>query len=263
MAYIVGVSVVWLRAMPNKVASLTKSRTSSQGHKPMSRPPQGRRCDEVLARHAIAGCGNKKNKLKSQCKHYAVGRLVQLALCKRPEPGARGTFGSFLPSRQIQPPSSLTTPIISHPDFRGTKSTKPGDNATLNWVKMEQEKVVNYISGRGGIAELLLLALVDPGKITSIVDCFFTARAGITAKKALASPVFADLDLVTNTPKKWFEIRLCKDSWMDIEYNTLPQIIVRTYTNYLHQVYRKDHPQNPTASAPIKADPLLKFSSVL
>lgn len=41
------------------------------------------------------------------------------------------------------------------------------------------------------------------------------------------------------------------------------QMIVRKYTNYLHQIYRKDHPEHPSASEIIKANPLLKFRSVL
>ncbi|KAJ6547868.1 hypothetical protein B0H10DRAFT_2243337 [Mycena sp. CBHHK59/15] len=40
-------------------------------------------------------------------------------------------------------------------------------------------------------------------------------------------------------------------------------MIVRKYTNYLHQVYKKAHPETVSASDIIKANPLLKFSSVL
>ncbi|KAJ7913116.1 hypothetical protein B0H13DRAFT_2326645 [Mycena leptocephala] len=65
-----------------------------------------------------------------------------------------------------------------------------------------------------------------------------------TATKALASPAFANLDLVKHTRAKWFEM------------------IVRKYTNYLHQVYRKAHPEQPSASEIINANPLLKFRSV-
>lgn len=41
------------------------------------------------------------------------------------------------------------------------------------------------------------------------------------------------------------------------------QMIVRKYTNYLHQVYKKAHPDRVSASNLIKANPLLKFRSVL
>lgn len=41
------------------------------------------------------------------------------------------------------------------------------------------------------------------------------------------------------------------------------QMIVRKFTNYLHQVYAKAHPQIPTATTLIKSNPLLKFSATL
>ncbi|KAJ6548046.1 hypothetical protein B0H10DRAFT_2195526 [Mycena sp. CBHHK59/15] len=66
-----------------------------------------------------------------------------------------------------------------------------------------------------------------------------------TATKILASPEFSDLDLAKHPRAKWFEM------------------IVRKYTNYLHQVYKKAHPETVSASDIIKANPLLKFSSVL
>ncbi|KAJ6532200.1 hypothetical protein B0H10DRAFT_2247703 [Mycena sp. CBHHK59/15] len=66
-----------------------------------------------------------------------------------------------------------------------------------------------------------------------------------TVTKILASPEFSDLDLAKHPRAKWFEM------------------IVRKYTNYLHQVYKKAHPETVSASDIIKANPLLKFSSVL
>ncbi|KAJ7442116.1 hypothetical protein B0H11DRAFT_1932617 [Mycena galericulata] len=66
-----------------------------------------------------------------------------------------------------------------------------------------------------------------------------------TATKVLASPAFGDLDYSKNSRAKWHEM------------------IVRKYTNYLHQTYRKTHPETPSPSEVIKANPLLKFSSVL
>ncbi|KAJ7739121.1 hypothetical protein B0H16DRAFT_1463993 [Mycena metata] len=63
------------------------------------------------------------------------------------------------------------------------------------------------------------------------------------ATKALDSPEFADLDFTAHPRTKWFGM------------------IVRKYTNYLHQIYLKEHPETPSASANIKANPLLKFSS--
>ncbi|KAJ6550938.1 hypothetical protein B0H10DRAFT_2446999 [Mycena sp. CBHHK59/15] len=66
-----------------------------------------------------------------------------------------------------------------------------------------------------------------------------------TATKIFASPEFSDLDLAKHPRAKWFEK------------------IVRKYTNYLHQVYKKAHPETVSASDIIKANLLLKFSSVL
>ncbi|KAJ7869347.1 hypothetical protein B0H13DRAFT_1896706 [Mycena leptocephala] len=40
-------------------------------------------------------------------------------------------------------------------------------------------------------------------------------------------------------------------------------MIVRKYTNYCHQIYKKDHPEIVSASEIIKANPLLKFRTVL
>ncbi|KAJ6626189.1 hypothetical protein B0H10DRAFT_1942035 [Mycena sp. CBHHK59/15] len=68
-----------------------------------------------------------------------------------------------------------------------------------------------------------------------------------TATKALALPEFADLDVSKHSWSKWFEVHV-SDAW---------------YTNYLHQVYNKTHPEIPSASSIIKANLLLKFSSTL
>ncbi|KAJ6470130.1 hypothetical protein C8R47DRAFT_1222763 [Mycena vitilis] len=66
------------------------------------------------------------------------------------------------------------------------------------------------------------------------------------AGKALAAPEFADLDTSTVSRTQYFAE------------------IVRKFTNYFHQVYKKSHPeQEPSASALIKANPLLKFTSIL
>ncbi|KAJ7653879.1 hypothetical protein DFH06DRAFT_1329974 [Mycena polygramma] len=66
------------------------------------------------------------------------------------------------------------------------------------------------------------------------------------AGKALAAPEFVDLDTSTIPRTKYFAE------------------IVRKFTNYFHQVYKKSHPEEePSASALIKANPLLKFTSIL
>lgn len=39
-------------------------------------------------------------------------------------------------------------------------------------------------------------------------------------------------------------------------------MIVRKFTNYFNNVYRKSHPDEPLASEQIKTNPLLKFTSV-
>lgn len=44
--------------------------------------------------------------------------------------------------------------------------------------------------------------------------------------------------------------------------NTI-QMIVRKFTNYLHQVYLKSHPNESSPSAIMKNNPLLKFSTIL
>ncbi|KAJ7136194.1 hypothetical protein C8R46DRAFT_1047646 [Mycena filopes] len=66
-----------------------------------------------------------------------------------------------------------------------------------------------------------------------------------TARRALDAPEFSDLDFSQFDRTKWF------------------LMIVRKYTNYQNQVYDKEHPAVPSASAIIKANPLLKFSSRL
>lgn len=40
-------------------------------------------------------------------------------------------------------------------------------------------------------------------------------------------------------------------------------MIVRKYTNYYHQVYKREHREGSSTSAIIKGNPLLKFSSIL
>ncbi|KAJ7924291.1 hypothetical protein B0H13DRAFT_1864156 [Mycena leptocephala] len=65
------------------------------------------------------------------------------------------------------------------------------------------------------------------------------------ATKALGTSAFADLDVSTIPRTEWFKM------------------IVRKYTNYFNNVYRKSHPEEPPASALIKNNPLLKFTSIL
>ncbi|KAJ6557429.1 hypothetical protein B0H10DRAFT_1967092 [Mycena sp. CBHHK59/15] len=66
-----------------------------------------------------------------------------------------------------------------------------------------------------------------------------------TANTPLASAEFEELDLSKNSRSKWFKM------------------IVRKYTNYLHHIYKKAHPEILSTSEIIKANPLLKFSSTL
>ncbi|KAJ7113875.1 hypothetical protein C8R44DRAFT_740760 [Mycena epipterygia] len=67
-----------------------------------------------------------------------------------------------------------------------------------------------------------------------------------TATKALASPAFSNLNVSKYTRTQWFAM------------------IVRKYTNYLHQVYLKEHPESASApSGLIKANPLLKAITIL
>lgn len=84
-----------------------------------------------------------------------------------------------------------------------------------------------------------------------------------TATKALASPQFADLDFDKFNRTKWFEVRILTPVRPSLDQLSPTQMIVRKYTNYLHQVYRKTHPETVSPSAMTKANPLLKFSSVL
>ncbi|KAJ7813584.1 hypothetical protein B0H13DRAFT_1925349 [Mycena leptocephala] len=65
------------------------------------------------------------------------------------------------------------------------------------------------------------------------------------ATKALGTSAFADLDVSTIPRTEWFKM------------------IVRKYTNYFNNVYRKSHPEEPPASALIRNNPLLKFTSIL
>ncbi|KAJ7127479.1 hypothetical protein C8R46DRAFT_1237220 [Mycena filopes] len=64
------------------------------------------------------------------------------------------------------------------------------------------------------------------------------------ATRLLAEEVFANLNFALHPRPTWFEM------------------IVRKYTNYYHQVYKKSHPDEVSASKVIKANPLLKFRSV-
>ncbi|KAJ7714459.1 hypothetical protein B0H14DRAFT_3171430 [Mycena olivaceomarginata] len=65
------------------------------------------------------------------------------------------------------------------------------------------------------------------------------------ASSIMESPAFNNLDLKKNPRKAWFEM------------------IVRKFTNYRNQVYRKSATATPTpALANRKANPLLKFSSI-
>ncbi|KAJ7082801.1 hypothetical protein C8R44DRAFT_904781 [Mycena epipterygia] len=67
-----------------------------------------------------------------------------------------------------------------------------------------------------------------------------------TATKALASPAFSNLNVSKYTRTQWFAM------------------IVRKYTNYLHQVYLKEHPESASApSGLIKANLLLKAITIL
>ncbi|KAJ7912846.1 hypothetical protein B0H13DRAFT_1874430 [Mycena leptocephala] len=65
------------------------------------------------------------------------------------------------------------------------------------------------------------------------------------ATKALGTSAFADLDVSTIPRTEWFKM------------------IVRKYTNYFNNVYRKSHPEEPPTSTLIKNNPLLKFTSIL
>ncbi|KAJ7933208.1 hypothetical protein B0H13DRAFT_1856242, partial [Mycena leptocephala] len=65
------------------------------------------------------------------------------------------------------------------------------------------------------------------------------------ATKALGTSAFADLDVSTIPRTEWFKM------------------IVRKYTNYFNNVYRKSHPEELPASALIKNNPLLKLTSIL
>ncbi|KAK6996872.1 hypothetical protein R3P38DRAFT_3626215 [Favolaschia claudopus] len=65
------------------------------------------------------------------------------------------------------------------------------------------------------------------------------------ATKALASPAFQDLDVSETCYKKWFEI------------------VVRKFTNYYNNVWKKSHPEAPSGTTLITNNPLLKFASIL
>ncbi|KAK6989010.1 hypothetical protein R3P38DRAFT_2572266 [Favolaschia claudopus] len=66
------------------------------------------------------------------------------------------------------------------------------------------------------------------------------------ATRALASSAFEGLDLSENSRKKWFEI------------------IVRKYTNYYNNVWKKtNQPDEPSGASLITTNPLLKFASIL
>ena len=41
------------------------------------------------------------------------------------------------------------------------------------------------------------------------------------------------------------------------------QMIIRKFTNYYNNIYKKTHPDEPSAPELIKSNPLLKFNSVL
>ncbi|KAJ7303094.1 hypothetical protein DFH08DRAFT_825945 [Mycena albidolilacea] len=66
-----------------------------------------------------------------------------------------------------------------------------------------------------------------------------------TATKALASPPFADLDISIMPRTDWFKT------------------IVRKFTNYFNNVYKRSHEEEPSASVLIKSNPLLRFTSIL
>ncbi|KAJ6587613.1 hypothetical protein DFH09DRAFT_1274490, partial [Mycena vulgaris] len=65
-----------------------------------------------------------------------------------------------------------------------------------------------------------------------------------TATKALESEAFRDLDV------------------SEISRNVWSTMIVRKFTNYFHQVYKKSHSESLPSTA-VKGNPLLKFTSVL
>ncbi|KAJ7897918.1 hypothetical protein B0H14DRAFT_2557436 [Mycena olivaceomarginata] len=65
------------------------------------------------------------------------------------------------------------------------------------------------------------------------------------ATKALASPSFQDLDVSEIPRTEWFKI------------------IVRKFTNYFNNIYKKTHPEETSTPDLIKSNPLLKFTSVL
>ncbi|KAK7046324.1 hypothetical protein R3P38DRAFT_2507510 [Favolaschia claudopus] len=66
-----------------------------------------------------------------------------------------------------------------------------------------------------------------------------------TAARALEAPELHDLDFSTHPKATWFKL------------------IVRRFTNYYNNVWKKSHPEEPSAASLIKNNPLLKFATIL
>lgn len=81
-----------------------------------------------------------------------------------------------------------------------------------------------------------------------------------TATKALESPAFLDLDVSQISRNAWFKVCVFSGNTTVL---TLAQMIVRKFTNYFNQVYKKANPDESSPSASVKGNPLLKFSTVL
>ncbi|KAJ7652292.1 hypothetical protein B0H17DRAFT_1147412 [Mycena rosella] len=83
-----------------------------------------------------------------------------------------------------------------------------------------------------------------------------------TATKALESPPFANLDVSVVSRNGWFEV-VGSSPHIENFVLTCAQKIVRKFTNYYNQVYKKSHSTNPSLSTIVKGNPLLQFASVL
>lgn len=82
-----------------------------------------------------------------------------------------------------------------------------------------------------------------------------------TATKALDSPAFLGLDVSVISRNEWFKVCVFDEKNAGL---TRAQMIVRKFTNYFNQVYKKSNlDESSSPSASIKGNPLLKFSTVL
>lgn len=84
------------------------------------------------------------------------------------------------------------------------------------------------------------------------------------ASNILDTPLFSTLDLNEYPRKTWFEVYCQFTTVCLTRTNTILQMIVRKFTNYRNQVYLKSSDRvSTTALSTKKANPLLKFSSVI